>query len=132
MKEPRDLFDLADDTKEAGHLYIRYKFDYYKLHLAERVTNVATFAIGGVLFLVMLSLFLLFTSLALAMYLGNVLGNEAYGFLIVGSIYLVGLALLVMLKGRLIQKPLLRIMVRELFPEPQKRRYGRKAQHQEH
>ncbi len=121
MSEPKNVFKLADETKEATQLYIKYKVDYYKLHLAERVTNVAAFAISGVLLLVVFSLFLLFTSLAFAFFLGDVLGNDVYGFLIVGTVYLVGIVLLAVLRGRLIQKPILKIVVRELFPEPKRR-----------
>ena len=122
MKDHKDLFNLAGDTTEATQLYIKYKLDAYKLYLAERLTRLATFAVGGVLLLAMLTLFLLFTSLALAMYLGTVVGNEMLGFLIVGILYLIGLGVLLMLRGRMIQKPILRIVIRELFPEPKKHR----------
>lgn len=122
MKEQKDLFELADDTKEATKLYVEYKLDYYKLHVAERLTNLATFTIGGILFLVLLSLFLLFLSLAAAMVIGDALGNGAYGFLIVGTFYLIGLGLLSILRGRLIEKPILRIVIRELFPKSKRRK----------
>ncbi len=123
MSDNRDLSEIADDTKEAAQLYVKYKIDYYKLHVAERLTRLATFAIGGVLFLAMLLLFLLFTSLAAAIYLGDVLGNNIFGFLIVGIFYLIGMAVLLLLRGRLIQKPILKIVINELFPEPKIRRH---------
>lgn len=122
MRDHKNIGDLAGDTKEATQLYVKYKVDYYKLHIAERLTTFATFAIGGVLFLAMLSLFLLFTSLAAAMYIGEQLGNDILGFLIVGLVYLVGIVILMLLRGRLIQKPILKIIIREMFPEPKIRR----------
>ncbi len=122
MQEPKDIFELAGDTKEATQLYVKYKIDYYKLHVAERVTNFATFAIGGVILLVLSALFLLFTSLAGALYLGEVLGNNYLGYLIVGIFYLTGIGVLLVLRGRLIQKPILKILINELFPKPKNRR----------
>jgi hypothetical protein len=91
MQEPKYIFELAGDTKEATQLYVKYKIDYYKLHVAERVTTFATFAIGGILLLTLLGMFLLFTSLAAAMYLGEVLSNNNLGYFIVGIFYLVAL-----------------------------------------
>lgn len=122
MQEPKDIFELAGDTKEATQLYVKYKIDYYKLHVAERVTTFATFAIGGVILLVLSALFLLFTSLAGALYLGEVLGNNYLGYLIVGIFYLMGIGVLLALRGRLIQKPILKILINELFPKPKNRR----------
>jgi hypothetical protein len=122
MRNHKNISDLAGDTKDATQLYVKYKVDYYKLHVAEKLTTFATFAIGGVLLLAMLSLFLLFTSLAAAMYLGDAMGNNILGFLIVGLVYLGGIVVLLMLRGKMIQKPILKIIIRELFPEPKKRR----------
>jgi len=122
MRDHKNIGDLASDTKEATQLYVKYKVDYYKLHVAERLTTFFTFAIGGVLLLAMLSLFMLFTSLAAAMYLGDAMGNNILGFLIVGLVYLGGIVVLLMLRGKMIQKPILKIIIRELFPEPKKRR----------
>ncbi len=122
MHEPKDIFELAGDTKEATRLYIKYKIDYYKLHVAERVTTFATFAIGGILLLTLLAMFLLFSSLAAAMYLGEVLGNNNLGYFIVGIFYLLGMGLLLLLRGRLIQRPILKIVIGELFPAPKKHR----------
>ena len=126
MSDQRDLSEIADDTKEATQLYVKYKIDYYKLHVAERLTRLATFAIGGVLFLAMLVLFLLFTSLAIAMYIGDAMDNNILGFLIVGIFYLIGLVVLSLLRGRLIQKPILKIVINELFPEPKVRRHEKR------
>lgn len=122
MQEPKDLFELAGDTKEATQLYVKYKIDYYKLHVAERVTTFATFAIGGILLLTLMGLFLLFTSLAAAMYLGEVTGNNNLGYLIVGIFYLMGMGIMLLLRGRLIQRPILKIVIAELFPKPKNRK----------
>jgi len=95
--------------------------------LCQRLINIhraifATFAIGGVILLVLSALFLLFTSLAGALYLGEVLGNNYLGYLIVGIFYLTGIGVLLVLRGRLIQKPILKILINELFPKPKNRR----------
>ncbi len=118
MQEPKDIFELASDTKEATQLYVKYKIDYYKLHVAERLTTFATFAIGGIILLALMALFLLFTSLALAMFLGDMLGNIYLGYFIVGILYLIGIGLLLMLRGRFIQRPILKIVIAELFSKP--------------
>lgn len=118
MQEPKDIFELAHDSKEATQLYVKYKIDYYKLHVAERVTNFATFAIGGLLFLLLFGLFLLFISFAAALSIGEALGNNYLGYLIVGTFYLISVGVLSLLKGRYIQRPILRIVINELFPKP--------------
>lgn len=122
MQPPKDIFELAHDTKEATQLYVKYKIDYYKLHVAERVTNFATFAIGGLLFLLLFGLFLLFVSLAAALSIGEALGNNYLGYLIVGIFYLIAIGFLALLRGKFIQRPILRIVINELFPKPKNRR----------
>lgn len=122
MQQPKDIFELAHDGKEATQLYVKYKIDYYKLHVADRVTTFATFAIGGLIFLMLFGLFLLFISFAAALSIGEALGNNYLGYLIVGIFYLIVTAALSLLKAKFIQRPILRIVVNELFPKPKKQR----------
>lgn len=68
--------------------YVQHEIEYAKLKVFHQVATVSvgltkTFAIG-----VCLLIFTLFASIALSLYLGELVGSVAAGFLIVAGIYL--------------------------------------------
>ena len=97
--------ELKNHAKELYESNVRY----YKLLVFKSLVESATATVKGLLLAVCACFVLLFLSIALAMGLGYWLDNFAYGFLIVGLIYLI-LAIIVyytagkMVEGKLMAK----------------------------
>jgi lipopolysaccharide export LptBFGC system permease protein LptF len=85
-KKVKDHFeDLTDDSKA----YLRSLFEYYRLDALKKSTKaIATLIRLAVKGLLLLLLFI-FLSIGLSFLIGNYVHSVAYGFMIVGGIYLI-------------------------------------------
>lgn len=85
---PTRLEDFLDAAVDDGRAYLHAKQEQLKLDIYGKAGAVAGGAAIGVVAVVSISLFLVFASLALAVWLGTLLGGLAWGLLVVGGVYL--------------------------------------------
>jgi len=108
-----DINDLKKDVLE----YIEVKLDLIRLHTAENLSrifsNVATIAVIGYL----LFFIILFISFAAGYYFGSLLDSNELGFLCVAGFYLLLLILFLALRRQIVERPVIKAIVRLLFPK---------------
>ncbi|MFC6097382.1 competence protein [Flavobacterium qiangtangense] len=109
IKENTD--ELQDRAKE----YIDANIAYYKLYGFKIAMKSTTLMLKLFLLGVMLVIVTLFFSIALALAIGYGLDNFAYGFLIVGGIYLVMAILVYYVQDKIVEGPILRTFSKMLF-----------------
>jgi len=109
IKENTD--ELQDRAKE----YIDANIAYYKLYGFKIAMKSTTLMLKLFLLSVMLVIVTLFFSIALALAIGYGLDNFAYGFLIVGGIYLVMAVLVYYVQDKIVEGPILRTFSKMLF-----------------
>lgn len=109
IKENTD--ELQDRAKE----YIDANIAYYKLYGFKIAMKSTTLMLKLFLLGVMLVIVTLFFSIALALAIGYGLDNFAYGFLIVGGIYLVLAILVFYVQDKIVEGPILRTFSKMLF-----------------
>jgi Putative Actinobacterial Holin-X, holin superfamily III len=97
MKDDQNLIDdLFKKATEFSETYIELQ----KLKMVKKITMSVSEMVPGLIAVSFLIIFLLFISLALALWLGDYLGRICLGFLIVSAFYLVaGLILYFFFKG---------------------------------
>lgn len=87
MSNSNTEFNSGSAT-EIGKKYVEKTISYYKLKLlktlTENVSNIIKVTVISIFFMIML----LFLSISLAIYIGNILENSVFGYLIVSAIYL--------------------------------------------
>jgi len=82
-----DVVDSIESLLESAADYGKTSYDLVKLKTIYRTSDVVSSLIPhAVVFLILMS-FLLFLSLGLASYLGDILGNTLYGYLAVAAFY---------------------------------------------
>jgi len=96
---------IAQFVEEAKQ-WFDLKTKYTRLTLVDKVVRIITSLILVIVISVILVLSLLFFSLALSNFLGQLLGNLTYGFLCVGAAYLILLIIAYNLRHALIERPL--------------------------
>jgi hypothetical protein len=105
MSESNADFDNNSVT-EVGKRYVEKTLAYYKLKLLKALTE----NISGIIKIILLSIFilitLLFLSVALAIYLGAILKSNAFGYVLVASIYTI-VALVIYLLRKMIDNKVL-------------------------
>jgi hypothetical protein len=80
---------------EKAEQYSKTSFEVLKLKSVDKMADVAATMISRLLLVIVLSLFALTLNIALALWLGDLLGKNYYGFLVVASFY--GLCSIVLL-----------------------------------
>ncbi|MBR1839147.1 MAG: phage holin family protein [Prevotella sp.] len=96
---------IAQFVEEAKQ-WFDLKTKYTRLTLVDKVVRIITSLILVIVISVILVLSLLFFSLALSNFIGQLLGNLTYGFLCVGAAYLILLIIAYNLRHALIERPL--------------------------
>lgn len=82
-----DIVDSIESLLESAADYGKTSYDLVKLKTIYKTSDVISSLIPhAIVFLILMS-FLLFLSLGLASYLGDIFGNDLYGFLVVAAFY---------------------------------------------
>ena len=114
-EEKPGLKDRVDDL--TGHIR-DYAETYYKLtvlKVAEKATNAGASALVAIA-LVTLGFFgLIFASLGLAYWIGNLVNSRVGGFLIVSGIYFLGLILIIAMRKKIIFPFIRNSIIRKIY-----------------
>jgi hypothetical protein len=103
--------DLADSLKE----YVNLRIASIKLTTAEKTSAVIANIIAGAVAALVLLLFVVFASVALAIGLGAWLANGWAGFLIVAGLYLLIGIVVWAARGKLIRLPVMNALIQQFF-----------------
>jgi hypothetical protein len=82
-----DAPSLLDSLVERVEDYGKTSFELLKLKTLDKTSEVASLFVSRLLVAVTVSFFLLFVSLGIAYWLGELLGKIYYGFMIVAALY---------------------------------------------
>ncbi|MNJ99310.1 hypothetical protein D3C87_170850 [compost metagenome] len=102
-----EIKENAEDLKQEVKNLIDANLKYYKLWGFKIVMKSTTMMLKIFLLAVMLTIVTVFFSIALAMGIGYWLDNFAYGFLIVGLIYLILAIVVYYVQDKIVEGPML-------------------------
>jgi hypothetical protein len=106
---------LIESIIESGEAYTKTSIELAKLKGLETTTNVVTTLIWRISIALIFTLSVLVLNIGIALYLGELLGKNYYGFLIVSAFYLVaGLVLHFVLHGW-IKKPIGKLIITQVL-----------------
>jgi hypothetical protein len=103
--------ELADSVKE----YVNTRVESAKLTLAEKSSAMIANLAAGMVVAVVFLFFLIFAGIALALVLGEWIGQNWAGFGIVAGIYGLLAIIVWFARGRLIRLPVMNAMIKQLF-----------------
>ncbi|MGZ5245545.1 MAG: phage holin family protein [Flavitalea sp.] len=103
--------DLTKNLKEYAETY--YKLTILKV--TDKATNVVSGLLAGFSVLFFGVFVLLFSALALASWLGQIVNSEAAGYLIVAGIFLLIIIILVMMRKRIVFPMIRNKIIRKLY-----------------
>ena len=102
-----ELKEHSENIQEEAQAYIENTVAYYKLKSFKVAMKSVTMIVKMGLFFSCFLMILLFCSIAGAFAIGQYFNNYAFGFLIVGGIYIVLTGLLFLAKDKIVEGPLL-------------------------
>lgn len=103
-----EITHQAGKIQEESKAYLDSTFEYYKLWTFKVTMKSATTVIRATLVVLFLTMTLFFGSVAAALAIGEAIDSLAGGFLITGGFYLLILFLVLLLKEKMIEGPVLR------------------------
>ncbi len=109
--------DQIEDLRDDGAEYLRLKWAEIRLTAVDKISTTLSRALGYVLFLVLIFIALAFFMVALALWLGEILGHQSLGFLISGGAVLIAAVVVYFAGGRLMVDTLVRYFVDIFFTE---------------
>lgn len=114
------LNQALSDLMGSIRRYIEIHISLLKLEVMEKTAKIVSLTIAAVFLLTLLMLFLLFLSVAAAMWLGSLLGNPALGYLSVAGFYLIAGVIIYALRRKLFVRAVIRHMSEIFFEDQEK------------
>ncbi|RYE32512.1 MAG: hypothetical protein EOP42_09370 [Sphingobacteriaceae bacterium] len=102
---------IVDQIKE----YVETRITLLKYKATDQATTIAASVIAYAILAVLGLLILLFFSVTLALFLGSVIGSYWAGFGCVTLIYVIAAVLVLVLKAKYIEQPLIGFFISKLF-----------------
>ncbi|SMO35919.1 Putative Holin-X, holin superfamily III [Saccharicrinis carchari] len=116
MSRKEKISDEIADIKQEIESYVQNKIDLTKLHVAEDLSKLtAGLAVRLLLFYIAFFV-LLFLSMAAAYAIGSYTNNMVTGFIVVAGFYLLVGILFYLLRGILINRPIIKSFIHLFFP----------------
>ncbi|MBL7736968.1 MAG: phage holin family protein [Chitinophagaceae bacterium] len=110
-----ELKNKAEALTESVKEYVETYYKLSVLNITEKATNVASAALSGILILFLGLFILLFSGLALAVWLGELLDSRSLGYLIVALIFLLILVILFLLRKRIVFPGIKNAIIKKLY-----------------
>jgi hypothetical protein len=111
IKPGKELFKLFKDLKG----YLEIQLDIFKLEFIEKFVEFFSTFYSFFILLVIFALIFLFISLGAAFYIGDVFKSLPLGFISIGVFYIIMAFLFLILRKRLITRPLIRFFSKIFF-----------------
>lgn len=113
--ELQTIFNILKDFfKDYIREYIKVTLVKLEDKAIDKVSGLAAALFGLIFLLLTFSLFFIFSTIALALFIGSLLGNHYWGFLIISLFYLAAGILLWTFRKKLIKRPVARILANAL------------------
>ncbi|NTW24303.1 MAG: hypothetical protein HGA37_06360 [Lentimicrobium sp.] len=110
METPSSSIESLFEKAEA---YGRTTYELSKLKLLETTNIVVTSIIARLSVILMISMFSFVVSIALALWLGDILGKAYYGFFIVAGFYLLAGIILHFSLHKWVKKPISELIIKQ-------------------
>jgi hypothetical protein len=111
MNTSESIKTLIDQSKE----FLETQIELTKLKAIDKSADVLSTAIVMVTVIFFGSLFVIFVSIGVALVLGNWLGSNQYGFLIVGGVYGLLLLMVYVKKDKWIKTPIANGLINKML-----------------
>jgi hypothetical protein len=108
-----EISNIKKDIEE----YIEVKFDLLRLQTAENISRILSKSVTTVIYICLMCIILLFLSFAAGYFLSSLLNSNGLGFLCVAGFYGLILAIFMILRKRIIQRPIIKAVVKLFFPK---------------
>jgi hypothetical protein len=105
--------DLVDHAKD----YLNTSTEIVELRTTQKIVNAVSASIGSLIIVLIILIFFIFGSIALALVLGTIMGKTYMGFLVLAGFYFIVGLFLWAGKEKLLNKPISNVMIKQIFKD---------------
>lgn len=109
--------DQIEGLKDDGIRYVKLRWASLRLSAVEKISKLLSRVVGYVIFIALLLIALAFLMVALAIWIGEMLGHLSLGFLISGGVFLLGGVVVFLLRDRIAVNSLVRYFIDVFFSD---------------
>lgn len=109
--------EIIDDSTDGAKLYVKTELEQFKLRAAKRITRYASETVKIFVLIAFGAVAALFLTLAIALAWGKAIESYSLAFLYMGLIVLSVLGILAAISDKLITRPILKGVIKEIFEE---------------
>lgn len=102
------LFESAND-------YLETRIDLLKLKAVDKSSDIISSLVSNIVISVILIFGVFILNIGLSIWLGNVMGQVWYGFVVVGGFYTLAAILLIVFKAKWVKGPLTDIFIKKML-----------------
>lgn len=106
---------LVESLLESTFKYVVAELELLKLKTLDKTSDVVSTLIPHAVVFLILGLFLLFLNLGLAFWLGNILGNNFYGFFVIAAFYAIAGLVVHFFMHKWIKRKIGNYLVKQMF-----------------
>ncbi len=114
MEEKSQFFSVFEHLQD----YVSNKAKIFYLKAVSKTTSFFAQLISNALLMLVLSFFMLFSSLGLALFLGSLFKQMHWGFIIVSGFYLVLFLTLFFFRKQFLELKITNVLIRNIFAKP--------------
>jgi hypothetical protein len=100
---------------EQSHEYLETRIDLVKLKTIDKSSDVLSSAAAAITIAVAILFFIMMSSIGIAIYLGNVLGNLYYGFFVMAGFYALVILILYACRKQWIKMPVYNTIIKKIL-----------------
>ena len=105
----------AEMLYEKAKSYTETSLELFKLNAIDKTADIVSSLISRLALVLVVAMFTLFVNIALSLFLGKILGEYYYGFLVVSGIYLILILLLYFYSYKFIKVPVTNLVIAKLL-----------------
>jgi hypothetical protein len=109
-----EVFDRMENLMGSLKDYVDVRLERIKLSVAGKLSALAANLLAAIFVCMMATMVIVFLSVALALYLGELFGHAWTGFLAVAGVYLLLAAITWLMKGKWIRMPIMNGIIAQL------------------
>lgn len=110
-----DRKEMIEDLFEKTEEYIKTNIQLYKLKATEKAAGIISSIAANILVILLGFFFLLMINLGIAYWLGTILGQVYYGFLIVAGFYALVTLIVFVFRKNIIQSPISNTIISQII-----------------
>jgi len=117
MKDTDVLLEKTGETIEYLKLYAQQQVDIVKLDTVEKSSKLVSTLVTNLVIGSMVLLVLVLLSVTSALFLGQILGNYALGFLIVSFVFVIIAGFIYLFKTKLVTNPTITYFINKVYED---------------